>query len=400
MRNRVIGLIVTAALLVAPASNAWAATSWRLSNAPSLVGRIYGSVDCVKVNRCWATFSTKGHPGIVTSTNGGATWRPETLPAPRGLSFLIGLSCPTATTCVAVGEAGNPEIGSIGLVLVTHDGGATWRRAPLPTPLSTPTPGVQLFGVSCSSGATCVALGTGRLPPTTTGTTSCGPGCTEVPPAANPNATGLVAITTSNGGATWTASVVPESTPWWPNDLTCSGGSCHAVGFDFAHCLSQPSNRHCGASGAAITLGPQATTWTNDALPPGFFQVMSASCATATTCVAVGSSADSTLGHGVVARTVDGGQRWTILHPPAGTVALLTVSCVSAQTCVAGGASGNASHNYATIVSSDNGGASWAAEPLPAGLGQIGSISCVGGHCVASAAVGFGPSMRGLLIVN
>ncbi len=388
-----LAVAVTLGLL----TSADAATSWRVARAPSVAGQTYGALDCVNASRCWVTLAAHGHPGVAASVDGGLTWRTESLPAPPGISVLSSLSCSSETNCVAVGESGNPETGSVGFIVDTHNGGATWRRAQPPTPFATPTRGVQLFSVSCSAGEHCVALGTGRLPPVTSGPTSCGPGCTMVPPPTNPNATGLVAASSVNGGATWTASVVSEPTLWQPNALTCEANSCHAVGFDFSHCLNNP--HPCGATGAALTLGPGSTEWSSDPMPPGFFQIFGVSCVTFATCVAVGSSADSTLGHGVVARTTDGGRQWVMLTPPP-TIALLSVSCASALHCVAAGAAGSASRLYGTILATSDGGRTWASEALPAGIGQIDDVSCAGGHCVATAAVGFASSMRGLIVVN
>lgn len=70
---------------------------------------------------------------------------------PRGVTGLVGLSCPAAKVCYAVGD---PAGAYPGTIAATKNGGATWHEQA----------GYQLdllTGISCSSSSTCVAVGAG-----------------------------------------------------------------------------------------------------------------------------------------------------------------------------------------------------------------------------------------------
>jgi photosystem II stability/assembly factor-like uncharacterized protein len=71
---------------------------------------------------------------VLNTTNGGSTWTAQASPTSTAIN---GMSCASATTCVAVGD--------LGLVLGTTNGGATW------TQLATTNNGHFLAAVSCPS---------------------------------------------------------------------------------------------------------------------------------------------------------------------------------------------------------------------------------------------------------
>ena len=122
--------------------------------APGLVGEL-GAVSCADTRRCWAV----GVPGpnatmpagdstvILATTDGGATWTPQTVVG--GFTpELSGIACPTRTDCLAVGSNGL----SSGVVVVTHDGGAHWSSA------TTPTGAIAVESLLCDGLAECTAL--------------------------------------------------------------------------------------------------------------------------------------------------------------------------------------------------------------------------------------------------
>jgi photosystem II stability/assembly factor-like uncharacterized protein len=99
---------------------------------------------------------------IFESTNGGHTWASDKLPGFGQSSELNDVTCVSATDCVAVGGLGvgvGPGAGeSSGIttqaaVLTTHNGGATWIAGSVP-------PSVQgLSAISCPTATSCMAVG-------------------------------------------------------------------------------------------------------------------------------------------------------------------------------------------------------------------------------------------------
>ncbi len=134
------------------------------------------SLSCTDSRDCWATTSNavdSAHAvgGIASTSDGGATWASETVPA--GTGALNSVTCspaaaastpspttasPTAgvpATCTAVGTTSTLVNGArVGqaVILVSADGGVTWVSAPVPATAA------DLLDISCGAGP-CVAVG-------------------------------------------------------------------------------------------------------------------------------------------------------------------------------------------------------------------------------------------------
>jgi len=130
----------------------WASAQWWPS-----------AIDCVSSTTCWmAGQSGSGYtPSVVSTTDGGANWTvfsnlPQFPPDTNGY-VLQAISCVSAVSCVAVGgQFGGPGPAA---VISTTDGGTTWKLS-----ASRALNGVQqLFGLSCLRGllgnVTCYAGG-------------------------------------------------------------------------------------------------------------------------------------------------------------------------------------------------------------------------------------------------
>ena len=99
---------------------------------------------------------------IFESTDGGQTWSSDTLPGFGQSNELNDVTCVSATDCVAVGGLGvlvgpgpgqSSGITTQAAVLTTHDGGATWIARLVP-------PSVQgLSAISCPTATSCIAVG-------------------------------------------------------------------------------------------------------------------------------------------------------------------------------------------------------------------------------------------------
>jgi len=108
---------------------------------------------------------------VATSSDGGRSWRPETLPNDVPNPQLDGLACPTATECWVSGSESVPQ--KIGhavdegspVLLGTTDAGATWSKVTFSVATTAPNPTGQSYltigAISCPSADVCLAKGSG-----------------------------------------------------------------------------------------------------------------------------------------------------------------------------------------------------------------------------------------------
>jgi photosystem II stability/assembly factor-like uncharacterized protein len=147
-----------------------------------------GPVTCPSTRDCYAVFNvTSAVPSneetfLYTSTNGGVTWK-DVLPTPRHVAGLPGISCPTTTTCVAVGNGDTPRAGGAdtlyGLSELTSTGGRHWAQ-------TTVAKAQTLFADSCAAATRdCIAGGQ--------------------------TSAGAVILKSVNDGATWTSEPLPKA---------------------------------------------------------------------------------------------------------------------------------------------------------------------------------------------
>jgi hypothetical protein len=108
---------------------------------------------------------------IASTTDGGASWTPDPLPAGVPQPMLDGLSCPTDTQCWASGsdavprQVGTSDNGGSPVLLGTNDGGSTWS----PVTFSVPSGASNFLSqaylsmgwIDCPAAGDCVALGAG-----------------------------------------------------------------------------------------------------------------------------------------------------------------------------------------------------------------------------------------------
>lgn len=227
---------------------------------------------------------------------------------PSGVTTLESVSCVSALHCLAVGEYLEPAPTDTrpGVVVATNDGGKSWARQ-----VTTMTG--ELVSVSCANAFRCIAVGLAGQ---------------------NGSRIGSFALTTDNGGRSWTNRAIAGTT------LTLSAVSC-------------PTSQACVAVGS--------------------------------TTAAVGS------GNPVALVTTDDGARWRRAVAPGHDIALNNVSCPDAEHCVATGTSQPPStapptKSVPVVLTSSDGGERWARRPLPLG-GSAGSVACLkGGRCLATGA--------------
>ena len=131
--------------------------TWRLRPTPSGARLLY--LDCADAFRCQALATTGGVFGpyeMDVTTDGGRSWSRLGLRLPPG-ALLHGLSCPSFTSCAAIGETDTVTAGQYSygqpFVATTTDG---WRHLAVSRG---PGQKTLIVGISCWSADDCMATG-------------------------------------------------------------------------------------------------------------------------------------------------------------------------------------------------------------------------------------------------
>lgn len=261
---------------------------WQQRATPASVIALSG-VDCPSVNRCFATAYVAAPPDLVQdvwvaallrSNDGGRTWRRESLP--KAL-LLAAISCPTSSTCYAVGGMAADSPPTHDSVVKTVDGGTHWLDQPVPNPLGA----AGLDAVSCPTARRCWAVGQSG------------------------------ALATTNGGRTW-----------WYQKIA---GAFQAIACPSEQMCVVVNNASSPGSPIYVTLDG-GRTWSARSVPVADPQLTGVSCPTTSECVAVGSSWPAS----VVLASFDGGRHWTVqpVPQPGAFGSYDTVQCTAPRHCV------------------------------------------------------------------
>ncbi|HTZ07693.1 MAG TPA: IPT/TIG domain-containing protein [Acidimicrobiales bacterium] len=336
------------------------------------------AVSCPDAGHCVAVGGTSEggiiapSNAVLVTTDGGATWRSSTVDTVDG--YLTSVSCSDIEHCWATAAVG---IVGRSAVIATTDAGASWSLLPWSAP-SLPDRGPApmssvLDGIACPTTGHCLAVGQATYETTT-------------PSQENEG----VVSTTSDGGKTWQSQLVAA------NDLTaisCPGtGDCVVAGQDtvVAGLPSTYSTYHLvstdgGASWTLSTLVGGAQFAGGNA--PG---VDALSCADAGHCVAVGVAYGGDPYRTAVVATADGGTTWTnqATPLPAGDP-LEGVACVSAASCWGVGFTAAGSVVLHTVTGGE-------ALPSVTGISPASGPSA-GGTPVTITGVGFGDGTTSVL---
>ncbi len=295
---------------VVKADATWAVTYQN----PGQVDASLSGVSCPSASFCMAV----GSDGILTSTNAGATWVVRVTKSQLATFGPNGVSCLSVNSCVIVGNGG---------ISFSPNGGRNWQTLSLQD--------TALDAVSCPGINSCVAVGmdgaierltsAGWAPVSspamssldTLRSVSCAnrSACTAV------GDDGLI-ISSSDGGSTWAQRAGEHAA-----GSVLSAVSCPAPGTCLGAGLGQQTTRDGGV------------TWVDHA--PGVDdvfdgnQVHGISCATTSACTSVGES-------GTILTTANGGRDWRPQLALGGSqfASLNAVSCPRSDLCVAVGQGG------------------------------------------------------------
>jgi hypothetical protein len=398
----------------------WDGSGWTLMTTANPDGTSVnqlGDISCATDASCiavgWDNASGSYASETLAERWDGSSWTLMTVPSGPGSTVLTALSC-TPPACMAVGST-DDKVGRPKPFSETWSG-TQWSVAH--TPDAHGRPSERLVGVSCTSATACMAVGSGCSSASACGaraarwdgTSWSGVGTAKLAHHADAEMTAVSCADASDCVAVGSSSLSgDESTlaeEWNGSSWTQLGPSSphgsSSVFFDQFDSISCFSTTECmavgswtgDANGDAESL---AESWVNGAwtilnapMPAGSFTatLYGVSCPGASLCMAVGSASTS---NGIVDIADQwNGTAWqsvSIPTPSGDGGALNAVSCVSATSCVAVGTE-DAGATSGTVTETWD-GSSWSIMPSPNAAGSTGdellSVSCViATHCTAS----------------
>lgn len=349
-------------------AESWDGTRWSVSAVEPESTQL-SAVACSDSKHCLAVGTFASESTFAMQWNGSA-WTFLTTATVPGIAELSGVSCTGAKSCIAVGwQNAGSATGGVPLTLVEQWNGSKWRVLPTPNPAG--TIGAFLDSVSCDwSGCTAA-------------------GYYEPPFGLAP----ILTLIESWDGATWSIRTTPNP----PNTvnalflgISCpTQPSCVAAGY-YVPIGSEPAGPPSFTLAESLGAGMwsiQATPNPSGALGAGLNGV---SCPAASTCEAVGFTADE-IGRYVPMAESWNGSQWSVQTVPSAAVsssqALNAVSCASAVACVAVGNFYDGDGNSQIFADSFD-GATWTAVspgiPTASVSGQLTSVSCSAANsCIA-----------------
>jgi hypothetical protein len=278
-----------------PLAEAWNGGTWTAVPTPALAhtGATLNGVSCTAPSSCMAVGSEGGPKNDTQFTFAeswnGSSWKFVPTPAPLtpGGTALNRVSCTSPASCMAVGYYGYNNGTGTSVTLAEAWNGTAWHR------IHTSTPGSSgaLAGVGCAAAAACTAVGQHAV-----------------------NSAALAAATLAEGwnGKTWKTQPSPNPR---------GAGS---AGFDDVSC---PGPASCMATGSALdqtgesqfTLAEawNGTSWRPLRTPsPGSFgdELRGVSCRTASSCLAVGDFTGT--GNEFTLAEAWNGTSWTVIRTP------------------------------------------------------------------------------------
>jgi hypothetical protein len=268
-------------MLVTGFGQHWTATQAPLpAGAPATATTNLSSVACSAVSDCVAVGSyspSLRFPRGLIVTGSGSSWSAHAVPLPAGAQqadgdLLSSVACPSATTCVAVGNYAATALTSEGLVVSGLDASWTATQAPVPAGAS-PQPQAELTRLACPTVRHCTAAGdyldssNNDQPELVTGA---GPSWAAVQATLPTDANAADALIGFGGVACYAA-------------RACAAVGTYADQSDNWHGLLLTSSRTRWRA-AAAPMPPGAPAQSVDSAP----QMVWVSCPSATRCVGVG----------------------------------------------------------------------------------------------------------------
>ena len=310
---------------------------------------VLNAISCASVSRCVAVgFYTNAKQVALTLAESwnGSDWSITPIPSPKGTTFasLQGISCASATKCMAVGSYITSKL-SYYVNLAESWNGRSWSIVRVRNPKGFTGDGLR--GVSCVRATQCTAVGSYS------------------------NRSGLeLTLAESWNGSAW--SIVRTPNPSRAQGSLFDEVSCATT----KRCMAVGTYRNISFTDVTLAESWNGSRWSVVRSPnpagAGLTILNSVSCASATRCLAAGHS--YTTAQVTLAESWNG-SRWSIAASPSPSAnsALYGVSCPKAASCLAMGSFFNSSNSYATLAEAWNGRA-WSVVNQDADLP---AVSCV-----------------------
>jgi hypothetical protein len=160
-----VGGTATRSGLIGPAIvERWDGRKWSIQPIPTQASATLSAVSCPSVSHCVAVGTSYGGSGAMPLIEGwdGTKWSIAQIAKPSGAeeASLSGVSCTSASACIAVGTSDLWKSPQASAVIEAWDG-AHWSIQSAPNPAG--VAGISLSGVSCPSATACVAVGDGLI---------------------------------------------------------------------------------------------------------------------------------------------------------------------------------------------------------------------------------------------
>jgi hypothetical protein len=296
---------------IVPLADVWNGTAWGHMLIPNPTNSVDSEIlgmSCLSATSCLAVgFGTYPTASItekpIAERWDGSVWTVQVGVVPVGSSRALfnSVSCISTTQCSVVGEYSSPGSSTPDTALAeVWIFGSGWHRHPVPSPSGATA--ASLNSVVCSAASACTAVGY----------------------YVSSTSQVLPLVETWNGRV-WTAQSAPGTGQL--NALACTGAApCMAVGCD-------SSTIGCAGGPPLVELW-DGTSWTLGPAPDGTY-LQGVSCSSGTTCTAVGLN-----GTGTFATAWDG-TSWTdqATPNPSGSIeaVLNGIVCLSVTSCEAVG---------------------------------------------------------------
>jgi len=358
-----------AALLVAVPGTAIAGS---VPAAASVRGTTLLGVSCTSASRCMAVGSrarTQSTTNPLAEIWTGGSWRIRATPRPAAAqsSLLIEVSCRTASSCVAVGSSTSKAKRTTAMAQAWN--GTRWRMIPPARPAGARSS--EMLDVSCTGSHGCMAVGDYR---TRAGKTH--------PLSESWNGIGWRVLTTPDRHGAQAGIL---------DGIFCGGSRCKAVGFFQRNPSLLPG----------LAEAWNGTRWRVLAFPDPagatFVDAQDVSCGAPSACVAVGLV--TTPVPASLAERWHAGS-WHLVRAAAASppeAMLNGVSCAASTRCVAVGDSGNGP----TLLAEAWNGSRWRVlktpDPAATTSSFLNQVSCTSvRHCVAVGSRGSGTNVAAL----
>jgi len=312
----------------------WNGTRWSTQPIPTVAGASLSAVSCTSPSACIAVGMSPS--GTLAERWNGTRWTIQPIPNPAGAhgSGLLGISCTSASDCMAAGAYFTTASQSSPVRPLTERwNGTRWTILTTPNPVGS----VQTFlgGISCTSPSACTAVGEQH------------------------SASGIARTAAERwNGTAWT--VQPTPNPSGTQSAIFSGVNCTAPSACLAVGGSDQGTLAERWNGSAWTIDPTPN-------PPGGGQLNGVSCRGASACTAIGFTFTSAGGMLLAERW--NGTTWSIqptpLIPAAHDMGLPAIACVTKSWCTAVGGDENDGPGSVTLAELWRGGTA-AFAPRPA----------------------------------